>query len=130
MLHACKCSAESARYSAIVSIDDRIFFAQPRLLYQCEGVLLIDRCRVRSRAMAARYRKALEPPGVGPDLARSERIYRTPETNVTMNCVPLRLVACRRRFRASYAPALWTLMIGRSSAKATSDLRSWKGTQI
>jgi hypothetical protein len=25
MLHACKCSAESARYSAIVSIDDRIF---------------------------------------------------------------------------------------------------------
>ena len=34
------------------------FFEHPRLSYQCEGILLIDRCRVRSRAMAARYRKA------------------------------------------------------------------------
>jgi hypothetical protein len=90
----------------------------------------MDRCRVRSRAMAARYKKALEPPRRGPDLGRSERIYRTPETNVSMNCVPLRLVACRRRCRASYTPAPWTLMMGRSSQKATSDLRGWKDTKI
>ena len=31
---------------------------------------------------------------------------------------------------ASYAPAPWTLKTGRSIPKATSDLRSWKGTQI
>ena len=31
---------------------------------------------------------------------------------------------------ASYTLAPWTLMTGRSSPKATSDLRSWKGTQI
>jgi hypothetical protein len=33
------------------------FFAQPRLEYQIERVLLIDRCRVRSCAMAARYER-------------------------------------------------------------------------
>ena len=32
-------------------------FAQPRLEYQIERVLLIDRCRVRSCAMAARYER-------------------------------------------------------------------------
>ena len=31
---------------------------------------------------------------------------------------------------ASYAPAPWTLMTGRSIPKATSDLRSWKGIEI
>ena len=33
------------------------FFAQPRLEYQIERVLLIDRCRVRSCAMDARYER-------------------------------------------------------------------------
>jgi hypothetical protein len=75
------------------------FFAQPRLEYQIERVLLIDRCRVRSRAMAARYRKGLELQALGRDLARLERICRTAETDATIKCVMLRLIACRRRCR-------------------------------
>ena len=34
------------------------FFGQPRLEYLIERVLLIDRCRLRSCAVPARYRKA------------------------------------------------------------------------
>jgi hypothetical protein len=72
--------------------------------------------------------KGIGTPGVGRDLARSERIYRTPATNATMNCGVLRLIARRRRCRVIRACAMDTH--DGEIPKATSDLRSWKGTQI
>ena len=81
--------------------------------------------------MAARYRKGLELQALGRDLARLERICRTAETDATIECGMLRLIACSAgNAVASYAPAPWTLKTGRSIPQATSDLRSWKGTQI
>jgi hypothetical protein len=68
-------------------------------------------------------------PGEGRNVARSERIYCTPETNATMNSGMLRLMHAGD-IVVSYAPAPCTRMTGRSSPMATSNLRSWKGTQI
>ena len=70
------------------------------------------------------------PQGVGRDLARLERICRTPETNASsMKWGMLRLLACRRRCRVIRACAVDT-HDGEVESEATSDLRSWTGTQI
>ena len=79
--------------------------------------------------MAARYRKGLELQALGRDLARLERICRTAETAATIKCVMLRLIACRRRCRV-IRPCAMDTQDGQVDPKATSDLRSWKGTQI
>jgi hypothetical protein len=47
-------------------------------------------------------------PGEGRNVARSERIYRTPETNATMNSGMLRLIARRRYCRVIRACAMHT----------------------
>ena len=67
---------------------------------------------------------------MGRDLARLERICRTPETNASsMKWGMLRLLACRRRCRVIRACAVDT-HDGEVESEATSDLRSWTGTQI
>ncbi len=77
--------------------------------------------RVRSRAMAARYRRAWELQALGRDLARFRadmphcRDGRSHEMSGASSDCMQATFSCEY-----YAPAPWTLMTGRSSPKATS----------